>query len=134
MHLRPDTITYGTAELGIIRAECVAFAISPRNSAAAVANLINRMGSRHVIVTPDLKPLIDAAISILEGEMSEIPAVQFMPTFSDLFPDDDSKDFEYLPEPQNESVDDPICILHSSGTPKHFRSIAVSIHEDGCCS
>lgn len=111
-----DTITYGTTKLGIIRAGSVAFAISPRNSAAGIAHLINKTGTQHVLVTPDLKPLMDATIAILkELEGTIIPAVQSMPTFKDFFPDDEEEDFEYLPEPDATGPDDPICILHSSG-------------------
>ena len=110
-----DTITYGTTKLGIIRAECVAFAVSPRNSAAGVAHLINKTGSRYIVVTPDLKPLMDTTIAILKEQGSVIPDVQLMPTFGDLFPDGDSEDFEYLPEPELSGPDDPVCILHSSG-------------------
>ena len=110
-----DTITYGTTKLGIIRAECVAFAVSPRNSAAGIAYLINKTGTQRIMVTPDLKPLVDATVAILTEQRSRIPVVQPMPTFKDLFPDNDSEEFEYLPELSANSPDDPVCILHSSG-------------------
>ena len=110
-----DTITYGTTKLGIIRAECVAFTVSPRNSAAGVAHLINKTGTQHIVITSDLKSLMDTTIAILKEQGSTIPEVQLMPTFEDLFPDDDSGDFKYLPEPKPNGPDDPVCILHSSG-------------------
>ena len=110
-----DTITYATTELGIIRTEGTAFPISPRNSASGVAHLINKTGSKHIIVTPDLNPLVDAAIAILKEQGFEIPIVRLMPAFESLFPDDDSEDFEYLPEPKLKGLDDPVIIMHSSG-------------------
>lgn len=110
-----DTITYGTTKLGIIRAGCVAFAISPRNSPVGIAHLLNKTGTQYIVVTPDLKPLMDATIAIIKEQGSTIPVVQLMPTFKELFPDDSSEDFEYLPEPNNHGPDDPVCILHSSG-------------------
>lgn len=67
------------------------------------------------MVTPDLKPLVDATVAILTEQRSRIPVVQPMPTFKDLFPDNDSEEFEYLPELSANSPDDPVCILHSSG-------------------
>ena len=67
------------------------------------------------MVTQGLKPLIDAAIAILKEQGSKNPVVQLMPAFKHLFPDDDSEDFDYLPEPKLKGLDDPICILHSSG-------------------
>jgi hypothetical protein len=63
----------------------------------------------------DLKPLLDAALAVLKEQGSEMPAVQLMPAFGDLFPSDDSEEFEYLPDPKNKNLDEPICILHSSG-------------------
>ena len=38
-----------------------------------------------------------------------------MPAFESLFPDDDSEDFEYLPESKLKGLDDPVIIMHSSG-------------------
>ena len=115
-----DTITYATVKLGIVRAESAAFAVSPRNSAPAVAHLIEKTGSKHIIVTPDLKPLADAAITVLKEQGSGIPVVQLMPAFRDLFPDHDSDDFEYLPEPKLKGLDDPVVLLHSSGASRYF--------------
>ena len=67
------------------------------------------------MITQDLKPLVDAAMVILEEQGSKIPVVRLIPAFEDLFPDDDSEDFEYLPELKLKGLDDPFCILHSSG-------------------
>jgi hypothetical protein len=67
------------------------------------------------VITPDLKPLMNATVAILNEQESEIPVVELMPTFKDLFPDEDSEDLEYLPEPKNNSPDDLVCVLHSSG-------------------
>jgi len=67
------------------------------------------------MLTLDLKPLVDAAIAILMDQGSTIPAVQPIAAFKDLFPDDDSEDFEYLPVPKLKGLDDPVFILHSSG-------------------
>ena len=119
MRWLPDTITYATIELGIIRAEGATFAISPGNSAPALASLINKTGSRHIMVTPDLKPLIDAAIAILKEQGFEVPVVQPMPVFKDLF-QEYSENFEYLPEPKLKGLDDPVRILHSSGASRCF--------------
>lgn len=107
-------------KLGITRVDCAAFTVSPRNSASGVTHLINKTGSKYIIVTPDLRPLADAAIAILKEQGSEVPVVRLMPAFRDLFPDDDSEDFEYLPELKLKGLDDPVVILHSSGGSRHF--------------
>ena len=72
------------------------------------------------MVTPDFNPLVDAAIAILKEQGFEIPIVQLLPAFENLFPDDDSEDFEYLPEPKLKGLDDPVIILHSSGASGDF--------------
>ena len=86
-------LTYGTTKLSIIRAECIAFPVSPKNSATSVAHLINKTGSRHVFVTQYLKPLVDAATIILK---KQVPVVLLMPTFKDLFVGGDSENFGRL--------------------------------------
>ncbi|KAF9650627.1 acetyl-CoA synthetase-like protein [Thelephora ganbajun] len=129
-----DTITYATTKLGIIRAEGAVFAVSPRNSASAVAHLISKTGSQHIIATPDLKPLTDAAIAILKEQRSKIPVVQLMQTFEELFPDDDSENFEYLPEPKLKGLDDPVCILHSSGSVAYPKPVTFTNRIWVCCS
>ena len=52
-----------------------------------------------------------------------------MPAFEDLFPrpDDESEDFEYLPEPRIKDMEEPVCILHSSGVFEYLGS-TISIH------
>ena len=52
-----------------------------------------------------------------------------MPAFNELFPDDDSEDFEYLPQPQTNSADGLVCILHSSGASRHSGSV-IGRHDD----
>ena len=60
----------------------------------------------------------------------KIPVVQLMPAFSDLFPDNDSNDFEYLPAPKLRGLEDPVCILHSSGASRCFD--LQTVHDDRC--
>jgi len=115
-----DTITYATTEFGIIRAEGAAFMISPSHSASAIAYLIDKTGTKHIIITPDVEPLADAVVAIMKERGLEIPVVRPMPAFSDLFPDGDSKDFEYLPAPKLKGLEDPACLLHSSGASGRF--------------
>ena len=114
-------------KLGIVRAEGVVFCISPRNSALGVAHLLERTGSKHVVVTPDLKPLADEAISALKERGSGVPVVGLMPAFQDLFRDHGSDGFEYLPEPKLKGLDDPVVILHSSGASSYFGPQSVSM-------
>ena len=106
--------------------------ISPRNSASAVAHLINKTESKFIIATPDLKPLTDAAVSILKERGFGVPTVQLMPTFKDLFADDNSENFEYLPEPKLKGLDDPVCLLHSSGVSRYLSLRSASYDGDYC--
>ncbi|KAF9553781.1 hypothetical protein CPC08DRAFT_645179 [Agrocybe pediades] len=46
-----DTITYFTTLISILRAGYIGFAISPRNSPAAVAHIINKAVTGHILAT-----------------------------------------------------------------------------------
>ena len=56
----------------------------------------------------------------MKEQKSDVPVVQTMPTFKDLFPDDDSENFEYLPELKLKGLDDQVGLLHTSGAFRYF--------------
>ncbi|KAI0746390.1 acetyl-CoA synthetase-like protein [Daedaleopsis nitida] len=112
-----ETITYAFTILGILRAGHIAFPISPRNSAAAVAHLLRTTGCKHVIVSQD------AYTQSVTGEaMSTVEQVTLHPTFvlSDLL----SATNDAIDTPAVKfNRDDPAVILHSSGTTNHPKPI-----------
>ena len=98
-----------------MRAGCVVFPISPRNSAVAVAHLVNKTRAQHVFVSPDPanQCLIKAASESLHDSFKF--NVHSTPTFEDLFPTGDgSLQEEFFVAPKR-SANDIAAIFHSSG-------------------
>jgi acyl-CoA synthetase (AMP-forming)/AMP-acid ligase II len=112
-----DTVTYVTAEVGILRAGFSIFPISPRNSPEAVAHLLKKTGAKYILVggEPMLQKLANTALELLRADgHHEIPS-SHMPHFEDLYPEDDSdSEFENYPTVKFD-LEAPSLILHSSG-------------------
>jgi acyl-CoA synthetase (AMP-forming)/AMP-acid ligase II len=110
-------VTYVTAEVGILRAGFAMFPISPRNSPEAVAHLLKKTGTNHLLVggEPMLQKLAAASAELLRaGGYPEI-SVSHMPHFEDLYPRGDSdNEFKHYPTVKFDH-DAPSLIMHSSG-------------------
>ncbi|KAM5543804.1 hypothetical protein V8D89_002421 [Ganoderma adspersum] len=121
-----DSITYPTILLGIYRAGHVAFPISPRNSPAAVADLVRKTKSAHVLVSQDthITTVIQEAFAELDGVSQHT-----MPQFEDLYPagasHDEGKIDDILDAPVYDP-DSPALILHSSGSTNYPKPITWS--------
>ncbi|EED77747.1 predicted protein, partial [Postia placenta Mad-698-R] len=115
-----DSVPYATTTMAIMRANCTAFLISSRNSPAAVAHLLNKVGAQHLLIgdEPSMTGLCKESLDILKTQYSEatVPETSAMLGFGEL----------YLPVSQNPSRNDvpyeykgaeePAVILHSSGS------------------
>ncbi|KAK1218396.1 hypothetical protein PQX77_018919 [Marasmius sp. AFHP31] len=116
-----DTITYCTTIMSILRANCIAFPISPRNSPAAIAHLFEKVGVNHVFVgEPATHDLIKEALAILQKQSSPRSAPSFsqMFLFEDLFLSTYEDALTTSPGelPHTPSNHDVIMYLHSSGS------------------
>ncbi|KAF9553775.1 acetyl-CoA synthetase-like protein [Agrocybe pediades] len=113
-----DSITYFTTLISILRAGYIGFAISPRNSPAAVAHLINKVNVKCLFVGHDtnITELADKALQVMASEYpgSEKPFVVPMPVFEDLYANsaDDPDDLPF----EKRDPDDIILYMHSSGS------------------
>ncbi|EIN09204.1 acetyl-CoA synthetase-like protein [Punctularia strigosozonata HHB-11173 SS5] len=126
-----DMITYFACCLGIMRAGCTVFPISPRNSAPALAHLLSSARVDHVLLGSEsvFSQLATAATSLMPQD--SVPSTSLIPKFEDLYLSSDP--CEPLPDP-DVGPDDPVYILHSSGStafPKvitwtHFFMIKVA--------
>ena len=112
-----DSITYATVILGIYRTGHVAFPISPRNSPAAVADLLRKTKTAHIMVSQDahIVAVVRDALAELDYTVSQHP----MPRFEDLYPagalhDTEEVDDDALEGPAYDA-ESPALILHSSG-------------------
>lgn len=113
MHI-PDTITIFLTQIGIIRANCVAFPISVRNSASAVAYLLTKTNVTHVIVGSEVpyQQLASSALDIMREAGTPLPETSTMLTFEEIMREDEI--FEPLPYVKF-GWDDAALIMHSSG-------------------
>ncbi|KAF7358618.1 Acetyl-CoA synthetase-like protein [Mycena sanguinolenta] len=113
-----DAIPYFVLFMSCLRANYVVFPISPRNSSAAVAHLIDKGAVDHLLVGPDpaLLALATEATQILKEKYSTpVPDISATPLFEDLFhPDSNSITAVDIPY-EYHGPDSPGLICHSSG-------------------
>lgn len=113
-------MTYVTTEVGILRAGLTVFPISPRNSPEAIAHLLKKTGTSHLLVGggPTLQKLAAASLELLRTEgHPEIP-FSHMPYFEDIYPlESADSTFNHYPAVKFD-LNAPSLILHSSG--KHI--------------
>ncbi|KAG5652628.1 putative NRPS-like protein biosynthetic cluster [Sphagnurus paluster] len=118
-----DTILYQAITSGLIVAGLVPFPISPRNSPAAVVNLLEKTSCRRLVTTNiTLKPLIDAVKAQIAGtSLGEELQIEEIPSLTAAFPNlayETAVDpFEPYPKPSNRPSKDDLCAyVHSSGS------------------
>ncbi|KAG1900203.1 putative aminoadipate reductase [Suillus fuscotomentosus] len=119
-----DTLLYQTVFMGIIFAGLVPFPISPRNSAAAILNMMQKTNCRRLVTTDhSLGSLIDGikAGSLSQGTNASQLQLDMMPTLKDLYPvlgtgSPDENFLPYPPQASRSSPDDILYYLHSSGS------------------
>lgn len=106
--------------MSIMRANYAAFPISPRNSPAAVAHLINKVGAKHVLVGREqsMHDLADSTLEILRTQYFSCPAPELspLPLFEELYlpPSEVSVTKDDVPY-EYKGPDAVIEYLHSSG-------------------
>lgn len=98
--------------VAIMRAGCVPFPISTRNSPAGVANLLAKTDCKYWFVSDDVttQKLANVAVGQLPGHGIKNLAV---PKFSDLF---NASIEDLLPPLGTIDLDGPCIVLHSSGS------------------
>ena len=114
-----DLISYLTNFFGIIRATCVTFQMSPRNSPTAVAHLLHTTKTRHIFLGHEdsIHELSSAALEIVETEFpdDEPPTVSSIPLFNDLYVDEVNDQLEGVFNAQHRPQSALAFLLHSSG-------------------
>ncbi|KAG6828273.1 putative NRPS-like protein biosynthetic cluster [Tricholoma furcatifolium] len=117
-----DVILYQAIVVGCMIAGLVPFPISPRSSAAALANLLEKTSCHRLITTNvTLKPLIDDLRSHIDSASLSKLRIDEVPSFSSAYPrlgrESMEDPFERYPDPvQRPSLDDLCIYLHSSGS------------------
>lgn len=114
LHLFTEQFSFFAITAGLIRLGYLAFPISPKNSEAGIAHLLEKMSVDFVLVSRDaqMRRLVEAG---LEGMSGPKPTVLGVPLFEELFTggetDDDLPPLDQL----NRDLDEPVLTLHSSG-------------------
>ncbi|KAF9460912.1 acetyl-CoA synthetase-like protein [Collybia nuda] len=112
-----DTISYVSTFIGIMRANCTPFQMSPRNSASAVAHLLVSTGAKHLFVGHDqaMRDIARQAITIITEHHPgvKVPELSDIPLFDDLF--------------RGNEVDESNVLLHH----RHSDALAFLLHSSG---
>ncbi|KAJ7153945.1 hypothetical protein C8R43DRAFT_1096467 [Mycena crocata] len=117
-----DTLLYQALLVGLIRANLIPFPISPRNSPAAVVDLLLKTGCHRVVATcTTLKPLL---AGVEQGTAQADPNfhlnIEKVPSLNEIYPniggETEASAFESYGEYTPPSFDDICIYLHSSGS------------------
>lgn len=102
--------------MGIQRAGFTAFPISPRNSPAAIAHLLTKTRTTHVLVGVEksMQDLVEKSLEMITDPAFARPTTSQLPLFEDLYVKPASYTFEPL-SPVRPTMDSVGCIMHSSG-------------------
>ncbi|RDX43676.1 acetyl-CoA synthetase-like protein [Lentinus brumalis] len=122
-----DTITYFCTAIGVMRTGCTLFLVSTRNASAAIADMFQRTGTGHVIlsVDPFLRGTAREALATLANAGQHVAQLE-LPTFEDLFAEvlDPQSPYEARVElPTTFDMDAVGVIMHSSGSTGHPKTI-----------
>ncbi|CAL1709820.1 unnamed protein product [Somion occarium] len=129
-----DSITYWTSIMGIVRANLVAFAISPRNGPDAVAHLLQKVQATALFIScePALHQVAKKAIDLISRSEDHstyvVPPVHPMPIFENLYPPQPDSAFQRFPLVDYD-LNSPAFIFHSSGTTAFPKPITWRHHD-----
>ncbi|KAF8890513.1 hypothetical protein CPB84DRAFT_1849102 [Gymnopilus junonius] len=121
-----DTISYFTTAVAILRAGYTVFPISPRNSPAAVAHLLHKVGVGHLLVGHEqsIIDLANGSLELLSSEYPDIPKPKrtSVPLFEDLYleSNNDADDIPF----EKRGLNDITVYMHSSGSTNFPKPIA----------
>ncbi|KAI4521222.1 acetyl-CoA synthetase-like protein, partial [Schizophyllum commune Loenen D] len=115
-----DTLLYNAVTVGLIKAGLVPFPISPRLSAAAVANLLRTSHCHRLVATQQTLPILMRETKVELGDEYDL-TIEEMPALDLLYPylahEKATDAFEPYPEPEvPQKVEDMEIYLHSSGS------------------
>ncbi|KAK6966634.1 acetyl-CoA synthetase-like protein [Favolaschia claudopus] len=126
-----DNISYFTLLVSCLRANYIPFAISPRNSPAAIAHLIEKTAVQHLLIghEPSMLELVNTSLDILRDRSPtcRLPDVSYVPLFEQLFLPEDQRistpnDIPY----EYSGPDHTALIMHSSGSTAFPKPISWS--------
>ncbi|KZP05122.1 acetyl-CoA synthetase-like protein, partial [Athelia psychrophila] len=122
-----DLLLYETLIAGLMRAELVPFLISPRNSAQAVAEMLQKSGCHRILTSHASLGALMAQIGALVPPEHSL-SIQEVPTLAQCYPvlghETAADAFAPYPAPAAPpEMDGEVLILHTSGSTGHPRPI-----------
>ncbi|KZP19617.1 acetyl-CoA synthetase-like protein [Athelia psychrophila] len=122
-----DLLLYETLIAGLMRAELVPFLISPRNSAQAVAEMLQKSGCHRILTSHALLGDLMAQIAALISPEHSL-SIQEVPTLAQCYPflghETAAGAFTPYPSPSAPpEMDGLVLIQHTSGSTGHPRPI-----------
>ncbi|KAF8989919.1 hypothetical protein BDQ17DRAFT_1393209 [Cyathus striatus] len=130
-----DPITFFVLIVGILHAGYQAFPISPRNSPAGVAHLLQTTGTKYLLLSHDPGIQRLAALTCAQPSMRVLasrPEMLPLPTFEYLFGTSED-DFEPLPMSFHPEPSTPALILHTSGSMSFPKPISLTFRNLYIC-
>ncbi|ESK84561.1 nonribosomal peptide synthetase [Moniliophthora roreri MCA 2997] len=125
-----DTLVYDTVIIGLMTANLVPLLISPRNSPAAVINLLDKTGCRRILATKaTMTDLLDSVLSseptlALTLTIDEIPSLRIL--YPHLAEEVAEHPFEPYPNLPKLSFEDVAIYIHSSGSTGFPKPIPIT--------
>lgn len=117
--------------MAVLRANCIVFPISPRNSAAAIAHLISKVNITHILLGQEqsMLDLTGKTLKVLQSDHPSTAEPNISPVllFDDLYLGPNSLvNMDDFPVTRTNS-DDVTLYLHSSGENQHRNYIHLPI-------
>ncbi|KZT70541.1 acetyl-CoA synthetase-like protein [Daedalea quercina L-15889] len=127
MIMNVDTALYHAILVGLIRAGCVPFPMSPRNSAPAIASMLERIQCHRIVSQPAFDGLIASTRAALPSDyaiqIDEAPTLLSVFPSLALHPQDVPEPAPYPSPPEEPSLTSVAFYLHSSGSTGHPKPV-----------
>ena len=108
----------------MLRAGIPFLPISPRNSPAAIAHLVQSTHPTHFFVSVDvsMRSLAEESLALMEASLR--PPIVRMPSYEDLYTSTEDQDFRRLPpRPRDPNMAATNIIVHSSGKVQKYTHL-----------
>lgn len=126
-----DTVSYLALMIGMVRAGLKPFPMSPRNSAEAVVNMLEKTNCHRMITQSSLPPSLISSIQSQLSDKGFALHLDEIPSLESIFPAIKTEDPNvspdvptYPPPPVPFHPDDVVLYLHSSGSTGFPKPIA----------
>ncbi|KAI0079020.1 acetyl-CoA synthetase-like protein, partial [Panus rudis PR-1116 ss-1] len=122
-----DTLLYAVLVVGAVRAGLIPFPMSPRNSAEAVFNMLQKTDCHQIVSQPSLSGLISKVTTLAKSSGYDVEAENLVPldmVIPGLAGQNDTEVEPYPSIASGKELDDVVLYLHSSGSTGFPKPVA----------